>query len=110
MVCSPPGSSVHADSPCKNTGVGCHSLLQGNLPDAGIEPRSPALQAESLLSEPLVEGSKGMGWERGWGAPKPQHRIGSYFCNKLLESSGSAFDLLTSRAHQPASSFLKQKP
>ena len=28
--CSPPGSSVHADSPCKNTGVGCHSLLQGS--------------------------------------------------------------------------------
>ena len=29
MDCSPPGSSVHGDSPCKNTGVGCHSLLQG---------------------------------------------------------------------------------
>ena len=29
MDCSPPGSSVHGDSPGKNTGVGCHSLLQG---------------------------------------------------------------------------------
>ena len=29
MVCRPPGSSVHADSPGKNTGVGCHALLQG---------------------------------------------------------------------------------
>ena len=29
MDCSPPGSSVHEDSPGKNTGVGCHSLLQG---------------------------------------------------------------------------------
>ena len=28
MDCSPPGSSVHGDSPVKNTGVGCHSLLQ----------------------------------------------------------------------------------
>ena len=27
--CSPPGSSVHKDSPGKNTGVGCHFLLQG---------------------------------------------------------------------------------
>ena len=27
--CSPPGSSVHGDSPGKNTGVGCHGLLQG---------------------------------------------------------------------------------
>ena len=26
---SPPGSSVHGDSPRKNTGVGCHDLLQG---------------------------------------------------------------------------------
>ena len=25
----PPGSSVHGDSPDKNTGVGCHVLLQG---------------------------------------------------------------------------------
>ena len=29
-----------------------HSLLQGDLPDPGIEPGSPALQADSLLSEP----------------------------------------------------------
>ena len=26
------------DSPGKNTGVGCHALLQGNLPNPGIEP------------------------------------------------------------------------
>ena len=28
----------------------------GNLPDPGIEPRSPALQADSLLSEPPGKG------------------------------------------------------
>ena len=27
MDCSQPGSSVHGDSPGKNTGVGCHDLL-----------------------------------------------------------------------------------
>ena len=33
----------------KNTGVGkCRSLLQGDLAEPGIEPRSPALQADSL--------------------------------------------------------------
>ena len=32
----------------KNTGVGCHFLLQGNLPDPGIEPVSLVLQADSL--------------------------------------------------------------
>ena len=28
LDCSPPGSSVHGDSPGKNTGVGCLALLQ----------------------------------------------------------------------------------
>ena len=32
MDCSPPGSSVHEDSPGKNTGVGCHALLRGYSP------------------------------------------------------------------------------
>ena len=40
------------DSPGKKTGVGCHALLQGNLPDPGIKPRSPSLQVDSLPSEP----------------------------------------------------------
>ena len=48
----PPGFSVPGDSPDKNTEVGCYVLLQGNLSNPGIESRSPALQADSLLSEP----------------------------------------------------------
>ena len=32
MDYSPPGSSLHGDSPGKNTGVGCHALLQGIFP------------------------------------------------------------------------------
>ena len=36
--CSPPGSSVHGDSPGKNTGVGCHALLQGIFPIQGSNP------------------------------------------------------------------------
>ena len=51
MDCSPPGSTFHEDSPGKNTGVGCHFLL-GDLPNLGIEHRSPGLQADSLPSEP----------------------------------------------------------
>ena len=35
MDCSPPGSSVHGDSLGRNTGVGCHSLLQGIFPTKG---------------------------------------------------------------------------
>ena len=40
------------DSSDKNAGVGFHALLQGILPDLGIEPKSPASpewQADSLL-------------------------------------------------------------
>ena len=61
--CSPPGSSVHGDSPGKNTGVGCkntHPPPPGDLPHPGIEPVSPvapALQADSLL-------------QSHWGSPK----------------------------------------
>ena len=92
MDCSPPGSSVHGILvlPGKNTGVGCHALLQGifltqgsnqvsciaggfftiwatrevqeywsgqpipspgDLPNPGIEPSVPALQANSLPAE-----------------------------------------------------------
>ena len=32
--------------------VGSHSLFPEALPDAGIKPGSPALQADSLSSEP----------------------------------------------------------
>ena len=35
---SSPGSSVHGKSPGKNTGVGCHALLQGIFPNQGSNP------------------------------------------------------------------------
>ena len=52
-VCDPMGSNLCPwDSPGKNPGVGSHSLLQGNLPDPGIELGSPALQADFWPREP----------------------------------------------------------
>ena len=41
MDCSPPGSSVHGDSPGKNTGVGCHILLQRIFPTQRMNPGLP---------------------------------------------------------------------
>ena len=38
MDCSPPGFSVHEDSPGKNIGVGCHAILQGIFPTQGLNP------------------------------------------------------------------------
>ena len=72
MDCSLSGSSIHGIFPGKSAGVDCHFLLQGifqarvlewiaisfsfpspgDLPNPGIEPGSPALQADALPSEP----------------------------------------------------------
>ena len=38
MDCSPTGLSVHGDSPGKNTGVGCHTLLQGIFSTQRLNP------------------------------------------------------------------------
>ena len=38
MDCSLPGSSIHRDSPGKNTRVGCHALLQGIFLTQGSNP------------------------------------------------------------------------
>ena len=53
MDCSPPGSSVHGDSLGKNTGVGCHALLQGIVPGS---LRSPALAGGFFTTSATWEG------------------------------------------------------
>ena len=51
MDCSPPGSSVHRISQARYwTGLPFPS--PEDLPDPGIKPGSPALQTDSLLSQP----------------------------------------------------------
>ena len=47
--CSPPGSSVHGDSPGKNTGVGCHFLLQCMK----VKSESEVTQLRPTLSDPM---------------------------------------------------------
>ena len=70
--CSPPGPSVHGAFPGKNTGVGCHFLLQGIFTTLGIEPESPALQADSSPTEPPSPSpsrSQRQGLPRSWPGP-----------------------------------------
>ena len=50
MDCSPPGSSVHEIFQARIL-EGLPFPSPGDLPNSGIEPRSPALQANSLLTE-----------------------------------------------------------
>ena len=55
MDCSPPNSSE------QEYWNGLPYLPPGNLPNWGIEPRSPALQADSLPTEPLGKPQAGNG-------------------------------------------------
>ena len=77
--CSLPGSSVHGDSPGKHAGVGYHALLQGDLPNPGIEPRSPALQQIiyqlSHQGRPRIVDWVAYPFSRGSSQPSNQTRV-----------------------------------
>ena len=60
MDCSLPGSSVHGDSIGKNTGVGCHFLLQGIFPNQ--EPNPGLLHCRQILYQLSYEGSPILPW------------------------------------------------
>ena len=71
MDCSPLGSSVHGNSLRQEYWSGFPCPPPGDLPNPGIKPRSPALQADSLPSEPprILEWvaypfSRGTSWPR----------------------------------------------
>ena len=52
MDCSLPGIAVHGHSPDKNTGVGCHFLLQGIFLTQGSNLCLPALAGKFFTTEP----------------------------------------------------------
>ena len=58
MDCGLPGSSVHGDSPGKNTGVACHALLQGLFPAQGSNPGHP--HCRQILYYMSHQGSPGV--------------------------------------------------
>ena len=61
MDCSPPGFSVHGNSPGKNTGVGCHALLQGIFTTQGLNP--DLLHCRPILYCPIYQGNlRILGW------------------------------------------------
>ena len=58
--CSPLSSSVHGDSPGKNTGMGSYALLQGVFPNQGLNPSLlHCRQILSCLSHLLGTGAAG---------------------------------------------------
>ena len=79
MDCSPPGSSLHGDSPGKNTGVGCHVLLQGIFPTQGSNPDLPhwgwILYHLSHQGNPRVLEWVAKSSSRGSSQPKDQTQV-----------------------------------
>ena len=60
MDCSLPVSSVHGDSPGKNSEVGCHFPSPGHLPNQGVEPMSlryPSLEDRFFTNSTTGEGN-----------------------------------------------------
>ena len=75
MDCSPSGSSVHGDSPGKNTGVDCRALLPGIFPTQGSNLSLSCLLHWQAGSLPLVPPGKsrdppGLGQNKGQGGVK----------------------------------------
>ena len=89
MDCSPPGSSVHGDSPGKTTGVVFHVLLQGIFSTQGLNPGVP--QCRWILHHLSHQGSpRTLEWvaypfSRGASWPRNQTSVscitGGFFTN-----------------------------
>ena len=98
--CSLLDSSVHGDCPGKNTGAGFHALFQGNLPNPGIELRSPTLRADSLPTEPQGKPKNaGVGnlYLLQWIFPTQELNQGLLRCRRILYQlnyQGSPGDML----------------
>ena len=74
-----PGSSVHEDSPGKNTGVGCHAFLQGIFPTQGSNPGLPQCRILYRLSH------QGSPWPDKFlvvNCSTPGGRAGNKFCSR----------------------------
>ena len=100
MVCTPPASYVRGDILGKNTGVGCHALLQGIFPSQGSNPGSLhcRLIPYRLSHQGRPSPSQTDLWEScpAWHAPAPLEAMSQllflaaqvYLSCNLISSSG----------------------
>ena len=67
------------DFPGENTGVGCHSLLQGPVPACALRHPSPSLENRLLMRAQKYQGPSAPGWApvtREPGRAPPRHAHG----------------------------------
>ena len=98
-----PGSSVHGDSPGKNTGVGCHVLLQGIFLTQGSNPG--LLHWRQIIYHLSHQGSprilEWVAYPFSWGTSPPRNWAsvsciaGNFFTSwATREAKGSLFSFL----------------
>ena len=89
-LCNPHGLDSPWNSPGQNIGVGSRSLLQGNLPNPGMEPRSPALQLSPKGSPRMLEWVAYLFYS-GSSRPRSQTRVpciaGKLFTNRAIRGA-----------------------
>ena len=94
--CSPPGSSVHGDSPGKNTGMGCCALLQGIFQTQGLNPGLPhcrqILYFLSHQGSPRILEWVAYPFSRGSSRPRNQTRF-SCVAGRFLTSWASIYSV-----------------
>ena len=85
MNCSPPGTSVHGDSPGKKTEVGCHALLPGIFLPQGLNTGLPHCRQILYQGSPRILERVAYPFSRGSSQPRNRTRVscivGGFFTN-----------------------------
>ena len=97
MGCSLPGSCAHGDSPGKNTGVGCHALLQGSFWSQGLNPVLP--HCKQILYRLSHQGSP-LNLEGVWFSRRdPSWSIFSSIYQELMVNKGIHVEVNANRSY-----------
>ena len=115
MDYSLPGSSVHGDSPGKNTGVGCPALLQGIFPTQGSNPGLPRcrqiLYHLSHQGSPRILEGVAYPFSRGTSQPRNRTRVscpaGRFFTRWATREAAQELQLLRPHATTTEAHMLK---
>ena len=116
MDYSPPGSSVHGDSPGKNTGVVCRAFLQGIFLTQRSNPCLLHWQAGSLPlappGQPQEKGLDSIPEQAQWTAQAPNYlheRAALARRSQAQEASGHLTDTPASEEQPGAAAFQNQQ-
>ena len=104
-LCNPIDSSVHGESPGRNTGVDCHALLQGIFPTQGSNPG--LLHCRWILYQLSHQGSPKVYVKVAQLCPRPLWDLMDYTVHgilqaRILEWVAIPFSSRSSQARSPA--------